>query len=216
MLDKKALPSPFPSWAPFTKPAISTTLRNAGTLLKQEKNMNHNHFFITCTIQAYQLRHVRIRLILQCFFLWNIWRNSALFLTFWNTHFPQEIFKSPTVLWKKTNQGSHFKFYSNRRTICLSFRCFDVFCCKVFNNINLQHHFRQYHLFAAIPNFVFPCTDFSQLIGSDALPTFSQLIGSDPSPQIKKNKHYYYLPSKYLINGLACFLIKNNRYAVGL
>merc|ERR1711872_595951 len=32
MLDKKALPNPWPSEAPLTRPAISTTLRKAGTL----------------------------------------------------------------------------------------------------------------------------------------------------------------------------------------
>ena len=32
--DKKALPSPCPSEAPLTRPAISTTFRKAGTLLK--------------------------------------------------------------------------------------------------------------------------------------------------------------------------------------
>lgn len=31
--DKKALPSPWPSLAPLTRPAMSTTVRNAGTLL---------------------------------------------------------------------------------------------------------------------------------------------------------------------------------------
>lgn len=35
MLERKALPKPWPEWAPFTKPAISTTFRNAGTLLKE-------------------------------------------------------------------------------------------------------------------------------------------------------------------------------------
>lgn len=34
MWERKALPKPWPAWAPFTKPAISTTFRNAGTLLK--------------------------------------------------------------------------------------------------------------------------------------------------------------------------------------
>lgn len=34
MCDKKEFPSPWPSAAPLTSPAISTTLRNAGTLLK--------------------------------------------------------------------------------------------------------------------------------------------------------------------------------------
>ena len=38
MCDKKALPSPWPSEAPLTKPAMSTTLRNAGTLLQWQKN----------------------------------------------------------------------------------------------------------------------------------------------------------------------------------
>lgn len=32
--DKKAFPKPCPSEAPFTKPAISTIFKNAGTLLK--------------------------------------------------------------------------------------------------------------------------------------------------------------------------------------
>ena len=36
--DKKALPSPCPSEAPLTRPAISTTLRKAGTLLKKKRN----------------------------------------------------------------------------------------------------------------------------------------------------------------------------------
>lgn len=34
MWERKALPKPWPAWAPFTKPAISTTFRNAGTLLE--------------------------------------------------------------------------------------------------------------------------------------------------------------------------------------
>ena len=34
MLDRKEFPRPFPSWAPFTSPAISTTFRKAGTLLQ--------------------------------------------------------------------------------------------------------------------------------------------------------------------------------------
>jgi hypothetical protein len=34
MCERKALPSPWPSDAPLTKPAISTTLRYAGTLLE--------------------------------------------------------------------------------------------------------------------------------------------------------------------------------------
>ena len=38
MLDRKAFPRPFPSWAPFTRPAISTMLRKAGTLLKRTNN----------------------------------------------------------------------------------------------------------------------------------------------------------------------------------
>lgn len=37
MWDKKALPNPWPSEAPLTRPAMSTTFRNAGTLLQ------HNH-----------------------------------------------------------------------------------------------------------------------------------------------------------------------------
>lgn len=32
--DRKAFPRPWPEWAPFTRPAMSTTLRNAGTLLQ--------------------------------------------------------------------------------------------------------------------------------------------------------------------------------------
>lgn len=35
--DRKAFPSPWPEWAPFTRPAMSTTLRNAGTLLQTRK-----------------------------------------------------------------------------------------------------------------------------------------------------------------------------------
>lgn len=35
MCERKAFPKPCPSEAPFTKPAISTTLRNAGTLLQE-------------------------------------------------------------------------------------------------------------------------------------------------------------------------------------
>lgn len=35
MWDKKAFPKPWPSAAPFTSPAISTTFKNAGTLLKK-------------------------------------------------------------------------------------------------------------------------------------------------------------------------------------
>lgn len=34
IFERKAFPNPFPSWAPFTSPAISTTFKNAGTLLK--------------------------------------------------------------------------------------------------------------------------------------------------------------------------------------
>ena len=34
MWERKALPRPCPSEAPFTRPAMSVTLRNAGTLLK--------------------------------------------------------------------------------------------------------------------------------------------------------------------------------------
>lgn len=36
MWERKALPKPWPAWAPFTKPAISTTFRNAGTLLERK------------------------------------------------------------------------------------------------------------------------------------------------------------------------------------
>ena len=35
--DKKAFPSPCPSEAPFTKPAISVTFKNAGTLLQKKR-----------------------------------------------------------------------------------------------------------------------------------------------------------------------------------
>ena len=38
MWDRKALPKPWPSEAPLTRPAMSTTLRNAGTLLQNKKN----------------------------------------------------------------------------------------------------------------------------------------------------------------------------------
>ena len=38
MCDKKALPRPSPVEAPLTRPAMSVTLRKAGTLLKIEKN----------------------------------------------------------------------------------------------------------------------------------------------------------------------------------
>ena len=34
--DRKALPKPWPSEAPLTRPAMSTTLRNAGTLLQNK------------------------------------------------------------------------------------------------------------------------------------------------------------------------------------
>lgn len=40
MCDKKAFPNPCPSAAPLTNPAISTTFKNAGTLLKKEKKIN--------------------------------------------------------------------------------------------------------------------------------------------------------------------------------
>lgn len=40
MWDKKAFPRPWPSAAPLTSPAISTTFKNAGTLL--EKNRMYN------------------------------------------------------------------------------------------------------------------------------------------------------------------------------
>lgn len=35
--DRKAFPRPCPSAAPFTKPAISTIFKNAGTLLEIDK-----------------------------------------------------------------------------------------------------------------------------------------------------------------------------------
>ena len=37
--DKNAFPKPCPSEAPFTRPAISVTLRNAGTLLQWQKKL---------------------------------------------------------------------------------------------------------------------------------------------------------------------------------
>lgn len=37
MWDRKAFPSPCPAWAPFTRPAMSTMFRKAGTLLKETK-----------------------------------------------------------------------------------------------------------------------------------------------------------------------------------
>lgn len=36
MWERKAFPSPCPEWAPFTRPAMSTTFRKAGTLLKSQ------------------------------------------------------------------------------------------------------------------------------------------------------------------------------------
>lgn len=36
MCERKAFPSPCPSAAPLTNPAISTTFKNAGTLLKKK------------------------------------------------------------------------------------------------------------------------------------------------------------------------------------
>lgn len=36
MWDRKAFPSPCPEWAPFTRPAMSTTFRKAGTLLRSQ------------------------------------------------------------------------------------------------------------------------------------------------------------------------------------
>lgn len=36
MWERKALPSPCPEWAPFTRPAMSTTFRKAGTLLESQ------------------------------------------------------------------------------------------------------------------------------------------------------------------------------------
>ena len=37
MCDRKALPRPWPSLAPLTSPAMSVTLRKAGTLLQENK-----------------------------------------------------------------------------------------------------------------------------------------------------------------------------------
>lgn len=37
MCERNAFPSPWPSEAPFTRPAMSTTFRKAGTLLKERK-----------------------------------------------------------------------------------------------------------------------------------------------------------------------------------
>lgn len=36
MWERKAFPSPCPEWAPFTRPAMSTTFRKAGTLLESQ------------------------------------------------------------------------------------------------------------------------------------------------------------------------------------
>lgn len=38
MWERNAFPSPCPEWAPFTSPAISTTFRKAGTLLKRQNS----------------------------------------------------------------------------------------------------------------------------------------------------------------------------------
>ena len=43
MWERKALPSPCPSEAPFTRPAMSVTLRNAGTLLKEIQGIESNY-----------------------------------------------------------------------------------------------------------------------------------------------------------------------------
>lgn len=48
MWERKALPKPWPAWAPFTKPAISTTFRNAGTLLegKVKEKLRSCHWWL--------------------------------------------------------------------------------------------------------------------------------------------------------------------------
>ena len=45
MCERKALPKPWPSWAPLTRPAMSTMLRYAGTLLAAVKK-NDNHWSV--------------------------------------------------------------------------------------------------------------------------------------------------------------------------
>lgn len=42
MCERKAFPNPWPSAAPFTRPAMSTTLRKAGTLLQRKKKRKEN------------------------------------------------------------------------------------------------------------------------------------------------------------------------------
>ncbi len=75
--ERKAFPSPWPSEAPLTRPAISTTLRNAGTLLENRK---YNH--------KYSQRPIRWRKIfvfckLSCNWT-NIWKNPSSLRSFGN------------------------------------------------------------------------------------------------------------------------------------
>ena len=53
--DKKAFPSPCPSEAPFTKPAISVTFKNAGTLLQKKEN-GTNIYKIVLSVHFVTLR----------------------------------------------------------------------------------------------------------------------------------------------------------------
>lgn len=54
MWDKKAFPKPWPSAAPFTNPAMSTTFKNAGTLLKnkQKKKSIYNRWVYNNNIKS--------------------------------------------------------------------------------------------------------------------------------------------------------------------
>lgn len=63
MCERKALPSPWPSDAPLTKPAMSTTLRKAGTLLKKGKLNVKKKIHIFSTQITYV---VRIKEICKC------------------------------------------------------------------------------------------------------------------------------------------------------
>ena len=44
MWERNALPSPWPSEAPFTRPAMSVTFRNAGTLLQLTEKITHSMY----------------------------------------------------------------------------------------------------------------------------------------------------------------------------
>lgn len=56
MWERKALPSPWPSEAPFTRPAMSVTLRNAGTLLKEIQGIKSLHlsFSLQCLVVQFK------------------------------------------------------------------------------------------------------------------------------------------------------------------